>query len=149
MICRLSSVFIKPRSIAVIGASEKAGTIGRAIINNIKNGYKGKIYPITPSHETVFGIKAYKSVLDIEDSIDLAVIATPSKIVPKVLEECGKKGIKGAIIITAGFKEVGGEGELLQKEVEEIGKRYGIRIIGPNCLGVMNLAPDTMMNLLS
>ncbi len=146
MICRLSSVFIKPRSIAVIGASEKAGTIGRAIINNIKNGYKGKIYPITPSHETVFGIKAYKSVLDIEDSIDLAVIATPSKIVPKVLEECGKKGIKGAIIITAGFKEVGGEGELLQKEVEEIGKRYGIRIIGPNCLGVMNLAPDTMMN---
>jgi 4-hydroxybutyryl-CoA synthetase (ADP-forming) len=146
MICRLSSVFIKPRSIAVIGASEKAGTIGRAIINNIKNGYKGKIYPITPSHETVFGIKAYKSVLDIDDDIDLAVIATPSKIVPKVLEECGKKGIKGAIIITAGFKEVGGEGELLQKEVEEIGKRYGIRIIGPNCLGVMNLAPDTMMN---
>lgn len=142
----MTSVFLKPRSIAVIGASEKEGTIGRAIINNIKNGYKGKIYPITPSHEHVFGIKAYKSVLDTNEEIDLAVIATPSKIVPKVLEECGKKGIKGAIIITAGFKEIGGEGEVLQQQVEEIGKKYGIRIIGPNCLGVMNLAPDTMMN---
>ncbi len=142
----MSSVFLRPRSIAVIGASEKAGTIGRAIINNIKNGYKGKIYPITPSHDTVFGIKAYKSVLDIDDEIDLAVIATPSKIVPKVLEECGRKGIKGTIIITAGFKEIGGEGEVLQKEIEEIGRRYRIRMIGPNCLGVMNLAPETMMN---
>ena len=142
----MTSVFLNPRSIAIVGASERAGTIGRAIINNIKNGYKGKIYPITPSHQTVFDIKAYKSVLDVEDEIDLAVIATPSKIVPRVLEECGKKGIKGAIIITAGFKEIGGEGAVLQQQVEEIGKKYGIRIIGPNCLGVMNLAPDTMMN---
>ncbi len=142
----LASVFLNPRSIAVIGASEKAGTIGRAIITNLKNSYKGKIFPITPSTDSVFGIKAYKTVLDVEEDIDLAVIATPSKTVPRVLEECGKKGIKGAIIITAGFKEVGGEGEILQKQVEEIGKRYGVRIIGPNCLGVMNLAPDTMMN---
>ncbi|MEM2856037.1 MAG: acetate--CoA ligase family protein [Candidatus Nitrosocaldaceae archaeon] len=142
----MTSTFMNPKSIAVIGASEKSGSIGKAIITNIKNGYKGKIFPITPSSDTVFGIKAYKSVLDVDEKIDLAVIATPSKIVPMVLEECGKKGIKGAIIITAGFKEIGGEGEILQEQIKEIGKRYGIRIIGPNCLGVMNLSPDTMMN---
>jgi len=141
-----SNIFLNPKSIAVIGASEKPGTIGKAIISNIMNGYKGEIYPITPSHETVFGRKAYKSVMDVPNSIDLAVVVTPSKIVPSVMEECGKKNIRGAIIITAGFKEVGGEGESLQTNVAEISRKYGIRIIGPNCLGVMNLAPQTMMN---
>jgi 4-hydroxybutyryl-CoA synthetase (ADP-forming) len=141
-----SSIFLNPKSIAVIGASEKAGTIGKAIISNIMNGYKGEIYPITPSHETVFGKKAYKSVTDVPVNIDLAVVVTSSKIVPSVMEECGKKNVRGAIIITAGFKEIGGEGESLQKQVGEISKKYGIRIIGPNCLGVMNLAPQTMMN---
>jgi 4-hydroxybutyryl-CoA synthetase (ADP-forming) len=139
-------IFLSPESIAVVGASERPGTIGKAIISNILSGYKGEVYPITPSHESVFGKKAYKSVTDIPNSVDLAVVVTPSKIVPAVMEECGKKGIKGAIIITAGFKEVGGEGEALQKQVAEISKKYGIRIIGPNCLGVMNLAPQTMMN---
>ncbi len=141
-----SSIFLNPKSIAVIGASEKPGTIGKAIISNIMNGYKGEIYPITPSHETVFGKKAYKSVVDVPNNIDLAVVVTPSKIVSSVMEECGKKNIRGAIIITAGFKEIGGEGELLQNQVAEISRKYGIRIIGPNCLGVMNLAPQTMMN---
>ncbi len=141
-----SSIFLNPKSIAVIGASERTGTVGKAIISNIMNGYKGEIYPITPSSETVFGRKAYKSVMDVPTNIDLAVVVTPSKIVPAVMEECGKKNVKGAIIITAGFKEIGGEGESLQKQVGEISKKYGIRIIGPNCLGVMNLAPQTMMN---
>lgn len=139
-------IFLAPKSIAVVGASERSGTIGKAIISNILNGYKGEVYPITPSHESVFGKKAYKSVMDVPANIDLAVVVTPSKIVPAVMEECGKKGIKGAIIITAGFKEVGGEGEVLQKQVSEISKKYGTRIIGPNCLGVMNLSPHTMMN---
>lgn len=139
-------IFLAPKSIAVVGASERPGTIGKAIISNILNGYKGEVYPITPSHESVFGKKAYKSVMDVPTNIDLAVVVTPSKIVPAVMEECGKKGIKGAIIITAGFKEVGGEGEVLQKQVSEISKKYGTRIIGPNCLGVMNLSPQTMMN---
>jgi 4-hydroxybutyryl-CoA synthetase (ADP-forming) len=142
----MSSIFLYPKSIAVVGASEKPGTVGKAIISNIMNGYKGEIYPVTPSHETVFGKKAYKSILDIPNKIDLAVVVTPSKIVPAVMEDCGKKNVRGAIIITAGFKEVGGEGEMLQKEVGEISKKYGTRIIGPNCLGVMNLAPQTMMN---
>ncbi|MEE8133146.1 MAG: acetate--CoA ligase family protein [Nitrososphaerales archaeon] len=139
-------IFLVPKSIAVVGASEKSGTVGKAITSNILNSYTGAVYPITPSHESVFGKKAYKSVMDVPNSIDLALVVTPSKIVPTVMEECGKKGIKGAIIITAGFKEVGGEGEVLQKQVAEISKKYGIRIIGPNCLGVMNLSPQTMMN---
>ncbi|MGH9909500.1 MAG: acetate--CoA ligase family protein, partial [Nitrososphaerales archaeon] len=139
-------IFLAPKSIAVVGASERLGTVGKAIISNILNGYKGEVYPITPSHESVFGKKAYKSVKDVPANIDLAVVVTPSKIVPAVMEECGKKGIKGAIIITAGFKEVGGEGEVLQKQISEISKKYGTRIIGPNCLGVMNLSPQTMMN---
>ena len=139
-------IFLAPKSIAVVGASERLGTVGKAIISNILNGYKGEVYPITPSHESVFGKKAYKSVMGVPANIDLAVVVTPSKIVPAVMEECGKKGIKGAIIITAGFKEVGGEGEVLQKQISEISKKYGTRIIGPNCLGVMNLSPQTMMN---
>jgi 4-hydroxybutyryl-CoA synthetase (ADP-forming) len=139
-------IFLAPKSIAIVGASERSGTIGKAITSNILNGYKGEVYPITPSHESVLGKKAYKSVMDVPNSIDLAVVVTPSKIVPAVMEECGKKGVKGAIIITAGFKEVGGEGEVLQKQVAEISKKYGTRVIGPNCLGVMNLSPQTMMN---
>ncbi|NMJ87287.1 MAG: CoA-binding protein [Thaumarchaeota archaeon] len=139
-------IFLAPKSIAVVGASERPNTVGKAIISNILKGYKGVVYPITPSHEYVFGRKAYKSVIDVPTSIDLVVVVTPSKIVPAVMEECGKKGIKGAIIITAGFKEVGGEGEVLQKQIADISKKYGTRIIGPNCLGVMNLSPQTMMN---
>src|SRR5215207_1398413 len=105
--------FLAPQSIAVIGASEKPG-VGKAIFSNIINGYKGKIYPITPSNPTVFGLKAYKSVLDIPEEVDLAVVATPNKIVPAVMEEVGKKN--------------------------------GIRIIGPNCLGIMSLSQRNMMN---
>ena len=138
-------VFLSPSSIAVIGASEKPG-VGRAIFSNIQKGYRGKIYPVTPSNPTVFDLKAYKSVLDIPDDIDLAVVATPNKTVPSVIEEVGKKGIKGAIIVTAGFKEVDSVGAQLEKEVGDIGAKYGTRIIGPNCLGIMSLSPENMMN---
>jgi 4-hydroxybutyryl-CoA synthetase (ADP-forming) len=137
--------FLAPQSIAVIGASEKPG-VGKAIFSNIINGYKGKIYPITPSNPTVFGLKAYKSVLDIPEEVDLAVVATPNKIVPAVMEEVGKKKIKGAIIVSAGFKEVDEHGARLEKEIASIGKKYGIRIIGPNCLGIMSLSQSSMMN---
>jgi 4-hydroxybutyryl-CoA synthetase (ADP-forming) len=137
--------FLTPQSIAVIGASEKPG-VGKAIFSNIMNGYKGKIYPITPSNPTVFGLKAYKSVLDIPEEVDLAVVATPNKIVPAVMEEVGKKKIKGAIIVSAGFKEVDEHGARLEKEIASVGKKYGIRIIGPNCLGIMSLSQRNMMN---
>ena len=141
----LKNIFLSPRSIAVIGASEKAG-VGKAIFSNIINGYKGKIYPVTPSNLTVSGLRAYKSVLDIPQNIDLAVIATPNRIVPAVMEEVGRKNIKGAIIVSAGFKEVDQQGALLENEVAAIGKKYGIRIIGPNCLGIMSLSKQSMMN---
>src|SRR5438445_8700981 len=140
------SFFLSPKSIAIIGASDKEGSVGRAITSNILRGYTGKIFPISPTRETVFDKKAYKSVLDVQEEIDLAVIVTKNDIVPAVLEECGKKGIKGAIVITAGFREVNEEGAKLERRLAEISKQYNIRIIGPNCLGVMNLAPQTMMN---
>jgi len=140
------SVFLSPKSIAIIGASDKEGSVGRAITSNILKGYTGKIFPISPTRETVFDKKAYKSVLDVPEEIDLAVVITKNDIVPAVLEECGKKRMKGVIVITAGFKEVNEEGAALERRLGEIAKQYNLRIIGPNCLGVMNLAPQTMMN---
>ena len=116
----MSTSILSPKSIAVVGASDKKGSVGRAITNNIIKGYKGPIYPISPSRPKVFGIKAYKSVLDVSKKIDLAVIVTKNTIVPYVLEECGKKGVKGVIIITAGFKEVDKEGAKLELKLNEI-----------------------------
>jgi len=140
------SVFLSPKSIAIIGASDKEGSVGRAITSNIMKGYKGTIYPISPTRETVFDKKAYKSVLDVPGKIDLAVVVTKNTIVPAVLEECGKKKLRGAIVITAGFKEVDEEGAKLEQKLKDIAKKYKLQIIGPNCLGVMNLEPKTMMN---
>ncbi len=140
------SVFLSPKSIAIIGASDKEGSVGRAITNNIMKGYKGTIYPISPTRETVFDKKAYKSVLDVPGKIDLAVVVTKNTIVPAVLEECGKKKLRGAIVITAGFKEVDEEGAKLEQKLKDICKKYKLQVIGPNCLGVMNLEPQTMMN---
>jgi len=142
----IESVFLSPQSIAIIGASDKEGSVGRAITSNIINGYSGTVFPISPTRPTVFDKKAYKSVLDVPESIDLAVIITKNTIVPFVLEECGKKKIKGAVVITAGFKEVGEEGKKLEQQLKDIAKKYNLKIIGPNCLGVMNLDPKTMMN---
>jgi 4-hydroxybutyrate---CoA ligase (ADP-forming) len=140
-----NSIFFSPRSIAIIGASEKPG-VGKTIFYNIAKHFKGKIYPVTPSNPTVGGLTAYKNVLDIPDSVDLAVVAAPSKFTPAVMEEVGKKGIKGAIIVSAGFKEVDEAGAKLEREVGEIAKKYGIRIIGPNCLGIMSFSKDNIMN---
>lgn len=141
----LDKVFFSPNSIAVIGASENPG-VGKAIFSNIIRGYQGKIYPITPKNPSVFGYTAYKSVLDIPGDVDLAVVATPNHIVPSVMEEIGKKEIKGVIIVSAGFKEVDEQGTKLENEIKEIAKRYSIRVIGPNCLGIMSLSSKSMMN---
>jgi 4-hydroxybutyryl-CoA synthetase (ADP-forming) len=139
------SIFFSPKSIAIIGASEKPG-VGKTIFYNIAKHFKGKIYPVTPSNPTVGGLTAYKNVLDIPDSIDLAVVAAPSKFTPSVMEEVGKKGIKGAIIVSAGFKEVDEAGAKLEREVGEIAKKYDIKVIGPNCLGIMSFSKDNIMN---
>ena len=140
------SVFLSPKSIAIIGASDKRGSVGSTITSNIMNGFTGTVYPVSPSRETVFYKKAYKTVLDIPKSVDLAVIVIKNTLVADVLEECGKKKVKGVIIITAGFKEVDEEGAKREQQLKDIAKKYKIQIIGPNCLGIMNLAPKTMMN---
>jgi 4-hydroxybutyryl-CoA synthetase (ADP-forming) len=140
------SVFLSPKSIAIIGASDKRGSVGSTITSNIMNGFTGTVYPVSPTRETVFYKKAYKTVLDIPKTVDLAVIVIKNTLVADVLEECGKKKVKGVIIITAGFKEVDEEGAKREQQLKDIAKKYKIQIIGPNCLGIMNLDPKTMMN---
>jgi len=132
----LNAIF-KPENVAVIGATEKEGSVGRTILRNlITNPFGGTIFPVNPKRPNVLGIQAYKSVLDIPVNIDLAVIVTPAKIVPMVIDDCIEKGIPGAIIISAGFKEIGEEGAELERQILEKA-RGKMRIIGPNCLGVM------------
>jgi 4-hydroxybutyrate---CoA ligase (ADP-forming) len=140
------SVFLSPKSITIIGASDKRGSVGATITSNIMNGFKGTVFPVSPSRPTVFYKTAYKTVLDIPKPVDLAVIVINNLLVADVLEECGKKKVKGVIIITAGFKEVDEEGAKREQKLKDIAKKYKIQIIGPNCLGVMNLDPKTMMN---
>ncbi len=140
-------LFFNPRKVAIIGASRNPKSLAYQTFKSmIESGFEGAFFPVNPLADYVLGYKSYKSVLEIDDEIDLAVITVPAKIVPFVLEECGKKGIKAIIIITAGFKEVGGEGILLENKVKEIGKQYGIRIVGPNCLGVINTSPQKRLN---
>jgi acetyltransferase len=131
--------FFHPRSIAVIGATEKQGSVGRTILwNLLSSPFGGTVYPVNPTRPAVLGVKAYPSVGAIGESVDLAVIVTPASTAPGIVEECGKAGVRGVIIISAGFKEVGPEGVELERQVLEAARRHGIRLIGPNCLGVMN-----------
>jgi len=125
---------MKPDAVAVIGASDEAGKIGNSVMKNLINGgYKGAIYPINPSAETIMGMKAYKSVKDVPGTIDVAVFAIPAKFVAAALVECGEKKIPGAVLIPSGFAETGNvEG---QKEIQAIGQKYGVRLMGPNIYG--------------
>lgn len=127
-----------PESVAVIGASKEKGKVGRAVLDNLINGFEGHIYPINPKADEIEGLKCYKSVLDVPGEIDLAVIVIPAKLVPGSVRECGEKGIKNLVIISAGFKEVGPEGARLENEVKAIAREYDIRVVGPNCLGIIN-----------
>jgi acetate---CoA ligase (ADP-forming) len=129
-----------PRSVAVIGVSARPTNLGRNIVANlIEFGFDGAVYAVGPSGGTIETHRIFHSVLDVPDQVDLAVILTPAHTVPGVLIECGQKGIKWAIIETAGFREYGEQGRQLEIEMIEIGKRYGIRFVGPNCIGAMNL----------
>lgn len=129
----------KPKSVAIIGASTKEFSIGNRIIKNLLDfGFKGSIYPINPKADEVRGIKAYNSILDVSDEIDLAHVVIPNKYVPQAIEDCGKKGVKVAIINSAGFKEIGGEGIQLEEQVVEKAKEYNVRVFGPNCQGIIN-----------
>jgi acyl-CoA synthetase (NDP forming) len=128
----LNRIF-NPNSIAVIGASERKDSIGAKIFSNlISAGYAGTVYPVNPYRQTVQGLKAYPSISKVSGKIDLAVIATPAHIVPQIVEECGKAGVAGVIIISAGLKEIHEDGGNLEKQVLEHQKKYGMRVIGPN-----------------
>ena len=134
----LDAVF-HPNSIAVVGASREPNKIGHVIVKNfVDGGFGGKIYPINPNAEEILGLKSYKSVLHIKGNVDSAVIAVPAAAVAKVLEECGKKGIRGVVLITGGFSEVGKIRE--EKKIAAIAEKYGIALIGPNCMGVLTPA---------
>ena len=134
----LDAIFA-PKTVAVIGASEKPGSVGRNLLwNLITNPFGGTVFPINPQHSSILGIKAYSTIFDVPEKIDLAVIATPASTVPKIIADGVDAGIKGAIIISAGFKEVGEKGLALEQEILQQAHRGKIKIIGPNCLGLMN-----------
>lgn len=132
--------FFNPRSIAVIGASRTPGKIGYTILENIKMSFNGKIYPINPNTEEIMGLKCYPSVKEIKEPIDMAIIAVNAKIVPKVLEECGKKKISSVIIISSGFSEI--NKKEIEDELKIIIKKYKIRVLGPNCIGIYKKGLD-------
>jgi acetyltransferase len=133
------SSFFAPRAVAVVGASADPTKLGHAVLANvIEHGFTGGIYPINPKADAILGQPAYASVLDVPGPIDLAVIVVPSQYVAGVLEECGQKDVRGVITITAGFREVGPQGLAMEKELVAIARRYGMRMIGPNCLGIID-----------
>ncbi|MGB8698210.1 MAG: bifunctional acetate--CoA ligase family protein/GNAT family N-acetyltransferase, partial [Thermosynechococcaceae cyanobacterium] len=126
-------------SIAVIGASETPGSVGKTLLRNlIQTPFGGAVFPVNPKRNSVMGIKAYPNLAAIPDAVDLAIIATPAAIVPALVCECGAAGVKGAVIVSAGFKEIGAPGIALEQEILTAARQSGLRIIGPNCLGLMN-----------
>ena len=143
---QLDSIFY-PRSVAVAGVTQTPGTVPYDIFYNIlASGYKGILYPVAPKKKSISAVRAYRYVSDIEADVDLAVIVFPAVVVEKALEMCGQKGVKSAIVISAGFREVGAEGFKREQRIKDICAEYGISLIGPNCLGVINTDPVSMLN---
>jgi acetate---CoA ligase (ADP-forming) len=138
---------LRPKSIAVVGASRTPHTIGWQILDNLLlHGYTGAVYPVNPGAGSVHSIRAYPSVEAIPDPVEMAVIVVPKQHVCAVAEACGRKGVKSLVVISAGFKEVGGAGREREAALRETVRRYGMRLVGPNCMGVLNTAPDVAMN---
>ncbi|MBK1679646.1 bifunctional acetate--CoA ligase family protein/GNAT family N-acetyltransferase [Rhodocyclus tenuis] len=140
----LTSLF-EPKSVAVIGASERENSVGAILFHNIlESGYKGRLYPINPRHETVLGVPAFKSIEEIGARVELAVIATRPQLVPAIVEQCGRSGVKNVIVITSGFSESGHSGAALERKMLEIARSYNVRVLGPNCLGIIR--PELGLN---
>jgi len=138
---------MRPRAVAVIGASSKPHTIGSDLMKRLTEfGFKGSIYPVNPKGGETEGLRAYPSVLDIEGPVDMAVVVVNSKFVLDVVDQCHQKGVKGIVVISAGFKEAGKEGAQMEEALRERVKAYGMRCVGPNCLGVVNTHPDVSMD---
>ena len=133
-----------PSTIAVIGATEKEGSIGRAVLENILLAEGRRVFPVNPMRQAVLGIPCFKKVTDIPNPPDLAVIVTPAAMVPSAVEQCGRAGVQGAVVISAGFRETGEQGRKLEERIEEIRTRYDIRLLGPNCLGFIR--PGARLN---
>jgi len=128
--------FFFPESVAVVGASRKPGKVGHELLRNLMRFYRGRIYPVNPKAEEVLGLKAYPSIKALPETPDLAVIVVPAPAVPQAAEEAGEAGVKAIIVISGGFKEVGPEGAELERRLVEVVRKYGMRLIGPNCVGV-------------
>ena len=139
--------YVKPRSIAVVGASRDPSKVGHKILKNlIDSGFEGNLYPINPKIPSLIGRTSYKTIGEVPDDIDLAIISVPAHIVPEVSEQCGRKGVNGIIVISAGFSETGRDGTILEKRLFEICKKYNMRMQGPNCLGIVNTKSKTTSN---
>ncbi len=142
----LDSIF-KPRSVAIVGATPRKGSIGHTVLHNIMSSdFAGIVYPVHPTASFIHSIKAYPTVSAIPDPVDLAVIIVPWKHVTAIAEECGRKGVRGLIVISAGFREIGPEGARREEELLAVVRRHGMRMIGPNCLGVINATPEVSLN---
>lgn len=138
---------LRPRSIAVIGASRSANTIGHQILDNlVRHGFMGAVYPVNPHATSIHSIRAYATIGDIPDAIDLAIIVVPKQHVIAAAEACGEKGVKAIVVISAGFREIGGDGVAREHALMDMVRRHGMRLVGPNCMGVLNTAPDVSMN---
>jgi len=138
---------LKPRSIAVIGASRRKLTIGNKLFHNLlHDGFTGVVYPVNPNSNVVAAVQTYPSVLEIPGEVELAIVITPADTVGRLMEECGKKGVRGVIVISAGFGESSPEGKAKQDELVLTARRYGMRLVGPNCMGIINTDPEINMN---
>lgn len=138
--------FFSPKTVVVVGASRRPGKVGYELLRNLRETFRGNLYAVNPEAREVLGVPSYPSLLDIPERIDVAVIVVPAEKVPEVAEEAGKKGVRGLIVISGGFKEVGAEGAERERRLVETVRRYGMRLIGPNCVGVY--VPKTGMNTL-
>ncbi|WP_319406515.1 acetate--CoA ligase family protein [uncultured Desulfosarcina sp.] len=136
-----------PTSIAIVGATNRPQSVGQAVVRNLIQGeFQGVLYPVHPVLKSIFGVKAYKTLGDIPDPVDLVIIIIKPEMVPALMEDAAQKGISSAMVITAGFKEVGGQGVVLEKRIQAVAACHNIRLVGPNCLGVINTAADVRMN---
>ncbi len=138
---------LAPRSIAVVGAGRRAGTIGHEVFRNLlAGGFSGPVYPVHPTAKAVASVRAWPSVLSIPGHVDLAVITVPAVAVPAVVEECAEKGVHGLVVISAGFAEEGGSRAGAERDLVDVARRHGMRLVGPNCMGVVNTNADVRMN---
>jgi acetyl coenzyme A synthetase (ADP forming)-like protein len=142
----LDSLF-RPESVAVIGASRNPGTIGYQIVDNlVRHGFTGVVYPVNPNAKAIHSIRAYPSIAEVPDTVDMAIVVVPKEHVLSVVDACGENGVKGVVVISAGFKEVGGEGVKREELLLATVRRHGMRLVGPNCMGLMNTSADISMN---